>query len=193
MDFTNEKEALKKAMHDFADSYRNHKANEMRKAQERVKPGEKLSAALGDGVFFDVAEKAAFTEEAAVFAQRARDAVAAMRTKVNAEKAAAPGADAAAVIAVMQGRSNVTREEIDAMIETYGSNYLVYNALRDVANKNGFKHLYDESILDVFTKDVEGLERSVNKTFNVHSAESGHASPGFVAVFDMTVDNAFTE
>ena len=193
MDFRTEKQALKRVMHDFAESYKIHKENEMRKAQARLKPGEKLPAALDGGIFYDVEEKTAFAGEVLELVRKAREAVAAMRSKVNAEKAVAPSAEAAAVVSVMQNRGNVSKDELDAMIETYGSNYLFYNAMRDVADKNGYKHLYPESVLDDFTRDVDALEQTVNKTFTVHSAETGHASPAYAAFFEMSIDNALQE
>ena len=135
-----------------------------------------------------------FKEEAEKLCKETKDKVTAELTRaknlIADEITAPPSADAVNVITLLNLRTDLEQEELDAIYTKYGSNVQVFKTLEGIARKH--------NLIVKYTNDTEeqnglidGLIRDAN-TISVHEAEQGNqVSNGLNAMRQMAINNAF--
>lgn len=178
-----DKDRLKKVVKDFYNDYR--LANDEGEKEYR--------ATLPVGSKVLPLNKIYGAERRARFDERAREARAAAEAVFSAElreigeqKTQAPDTGAAAVVAMMKGRENVSSDELLSLLDRYGDNYLTHGALSDIAAKNGIRGV-DKHPLDIRLEALENLQSSVNRALTTIDAER-HGSSGFQSFLDSMID-----
>lgn len=74
----------------------------------------------------------------------------------------APTEEAARMLSVVQNRSSITAEEIDYLMNTYGKNVQVYNALHDIAQAHKY---YDFKVNPTMQQlqDIQRVEKLMDR------------------------------
>lgn len=100
----------------------------------------------------------------------------------------APSSEAVNLISLLGVRKDVTKEEIDNLLEKYGDNPQTWKSLVSIAKENGI-NTYGENDLEVQLREIEDLSKSIEKTLSSSSAQGGHATDGFLAMLSAQIDN----
>lgn len=108
-----------------------------------------------------------------------------LRADVKAATVAAPSTEAVNTLMLLQMRTTITEEECLDLLDKYGDNLQVYNAISDIARKNKI-HL-PESELARDAKDIEGAEKIVLNILSPLKANTGITS-GEVAMCKLGLD-----
>lgn len=111
---------------------------------------------------------------------------------VREEATEAPSVEAVNTITLLNMRKNVTQNDIEDLLERYGDNYQAYKAIASIAKENDIR-LFRKHPIEGKLDDLEQLERGLTRVMDITGAESGHISPGFVAIMNMTIDAAIPE
>ena len=168
---------------------------EFQKAQENsrieelktMRPG---SVVPDSGKIFGDNARAAFKDTCEELRGKVQEVIGMERERVKKEITEAPSVEAVNSISLLNMREDVPKEEIDNLIERYGSNYQAYQALSSIAKKNGHFWIGDHP-LGKRLRDMDELEANICREIDILKAESGHASPAFESVVGMTIDNVF--
>ena len=182
-------EELKKILREYGNAYKFACDNSRDTLIDTLKPGSRLPE---EGKIYGDAFRDQFKKDAAVHRDRALKIVDGEIKAINAKLTAAPSTDAVNSIMMLRMKQHVTRADIDRLMSVYGSNPLAYDTLRDVAYDNGIRDL-PENPLTVKAERLTDVRSSIEKTLNIHQAEAGHASDGFLAMMDAVIDDALGE
>lgn len=145
----------------------------------------------GENKIFDPAEVDAFTGRANKYRQDATDILNSCLEDISKKKTESPSSDAVNLLTLMSARQNVTADELNDVINNYGSNYQVYRACQDISVKNNLGHLSDHP-LQVKEQSINDLQNNLNRLFTYGDA-CKNASGGFYSFMQIAVDNALSE
>ena len=140
-----------------------------------------------EGKIIGDAERQAFEERAAKYRSKGYDVIDSTRAAIRAQMGKAPSADAVNAVSMLSHRTDLTKEDVDALVDAYGSNYLTYEAIRDVAAQH-------EIFLDhhVYANDLKETYAAGNELANMDlkGAEEGTAaSSSYMAFIEYAKDN----
>lgn len=143
---------------------------------QSLAPGEMVPAS---GKIYGEDHRKRFEEQAAEIRHKGFDLIDKARSEINRDISAAPSADAVNALSMLALRSDVSQEEIDALLDSYGSNYQTYKAIRDVAGKH--KRHVPTHTLDQDMTALDGETRVVNSLSLTGAESGGAADPAMIA------------
>ena len=132
--------------------------------------------------------KAAFDKVTQEYRQQADEILDEQVSALHAKMAEAPTQEAVRVVQMLQLRDELTSDEVDALLRTYGSNVQAYKAIASVASAH--KIHVPPCPLDEEMKALQDLQTSLRTALTTPSAEAGHAGDGFISWMKMFVDKA---
>ena len=159
-------------------------------ALDALEPGEPAPAMGTEDSPLTETGKEGIRQHRATYTATVDAIAAAARRDLAAYITTPPSGNALAALEAMKGRSNVTADELDAIIELYGSSYQVRAIVADIARKSDAIDGADRPRLtDGFNvgdmQPLEAFDRLVKKYRNaLYTSKYGRAS---MHVFDGTV------
>lgn len=136
--------------------------------------------------------KEAFDQTCAELRSRAAAVLDTMTEEARAQLYAVPDRDCSAIINAVNGRTNLTREEVDGLLTKYGYNALTYRAIASAAKANEIT--VNDCPQQVLFNDLVELRRAFDEILTTASAEAGHAAEGFAELFKMmNIDSVIPE
>ena len=108
---------------------------------------------------------------------------------VKVKKGEAPSTDATNTIMLASVRSNVSKNDVDDLVRSYGENYQAHRAIQDIAEKNNY-HIADHPLIER-DADLVGLQNTMDKVLSHYNAYEGKASDGYLAMVGMQIDQVF--
>lgn len=179
---------LKAVIDDFVAGYETAAENSRVAFMQSMKGGDRIPE---PGHLYGNEAKAAFDAKCVELRGRVAAVLDAMTEEARAQLYAAPDKDCSAVIAAVNGRTNLTQNEVDGLLAKYGYNSLAYRAIASAALANEI-HVED-CPQQKFIDALKQLQASFDRTFTTASAEAGHASAGFAELFKMEIDSVIPE
>lgn len=182
---------IKSIIKSFGDSYSKACEDSWIDAVSMMKPAQ---AAPVKGVIYGDANRKKFEEDCTKYRAEALSIINSELDSCNKMLSKAPSTEAVNSITLlsMRGKDSVTPEEVDRLIDTYGSNFQAFKTIVSVARDKGIRtnrvNPAEEKI-----ESMKGLSRAINSTLSLRGAEAGHASEGFLALLRQSVDSAFPE
>ena len=116
-----------------------------------------------------------FEEQAAELRARGFSAIDKAKAEIKRDMTAAPSSDAVNALAMLAYRTDVSQDEIDALIESYGGNYQTYSAIRDIAMKH--KRFVPASTLEQDLSAINAKISIVNDMSLSGAEMNGSANP----------------
>lgn len=135
--------------------------------------------------------RAAFGDVCAGYRDQIRGIMEGERKKIREKITDAPSADAVSAVSLLNMRKDIPENEFRNLLERYGNNYQVYQALASVARENGI-HIEDHP-LRAQLDGIDRLENSLCREIDIASAEKGHTSGAFQSIVGMTIDSVFPD
>lgn len=113
-------------------------------------------------------------------------------TDVHEKMTKAPTTDAANTVSLLSSRSNITRDEIDHLVETYGDNYQVYRAIQDIAHKSGYR--IPDHYLGRQETELGDLKHNLDTTLRYETAaKHGDSFGAFCSFVETQVDQVVSD
>lgn len=113
---------------------------------------------------------------------------------LNEKMSAAPSTEAVNALKVLKMRKTVKADEVESLMMRYGDNSLVHDTLCEIAAEHDIgKYAYADNPLRVKAEKLNDLRHSITNNLNLASAEKGHASDGFIAFLNATIDDALPD
>ncbi len=177
-------EGIKELLKDYSDSFRINK--------QRAKEEQMLKLPAGARAPKDVElygeYKDSFNEKVMEIKYKVKDIIDPIRKDLINQTTDAPDTDAINTVSLLSTRKKVSEDDIYNMLDRYGNNYQVYNAVKDIAIDHEIRvpdHPIDREI-----ENIDNLLANCNQ-LSLRNAENGHASAGYIALMGMSVDDAF--
>ena len=153
------------------------------------------------GYLYGDAAKNTFKEKSTIYRRAALEALEDWRKDVARMKAAAPSEEALRTITAFklinpEGMTKEQyREEVQNLVDTFGDNYMINQALVSMANSAGV--MVSSHPLAAEAENFEDVERNINNAFDGFSAALDAPNGGIEAVnsegfFDMMIDQALS-
>lgn len=168
---------------EFADRFHKTAESSRREAMEGLKPGDPIPPT---GRIYGEANRRSFENEAAKIRSRGYALIDKAKADLQRQIAEAPKQDAVNAVAMLSHRTNVTRQEVDNLLQVYGDNYQTYQAIRDIAGKN--KIYVEPSAIEKGFSAIAGESRAVG-SFTLADAESGRVVSGSAIAFRDWLNN----
>lgn len=176
------KDELRKIFSDYAKDYQIRADASYKHRLTELKHGEIAPARTG---FFYSEDRAAFDTKAHEYRDKALEVIETLSNEIRARKTDAPSTDAINYVSLLRSKKGITEQDINDALDRYGSNYSVYNAIRDLASDN---RIYIQThVLDNISEGIDNTVHSINK-MSASEAERGHATDGTSSVFNMTLE-----
>lgn len=182
------KNELKTIVHAFADNYKSAAQRSWEEQVKRLGPGT-TSPQLGR--FFTVEERGKFDDFAAGQREKLRRAVSGVSAEIDKMRTEAPSSEAVNAITMLGMRSSISEDELYAAADRYGSNYMAYKAIRDIGAKNKI-FIPEKHAADRMADGLSSVDR-IAADMITSTAENGRWSAGYLAMVDMTIDDAFPD
>lgn len=177
---------LKSIVSEWADTYRRTVERSRQEFVATAQGGETIPAA---GRLCGKAAYTAFEDQCAAYREEAQNIIEESLQQLREKMVEAPSADAVHAVELLALRADITKDEVELLLEKYGGNVQAYKAIASVASKNGIRGYV--SPLETRAQDMETLQAAFRRSISAASAENGHASPGFCDMLQMQVDQAF--
>lgn len=134
-------------------------------------------------------------EKAAECRSKAADILNRELAAVNKKITAAPSTEAVNTISLLAMRDPKTigPEVINTLLDEYGDNVQSYETIKDIAKQKGIVTDLDgiNHPLREQQANIEALNRSLCKAFDINYTEAGHDSEGFAGLLNLSIDSAF--
>jgi len=140
--------------------------------------------------FYNAEDRQRFAAKCQGYKDKAHSLIDKAAKEIMDQNTAAPSADAANVVAVVNARQNMSVEEIDQLMTRYGHDCpMVYRALYDKAYSLGYKDFIRHPIERV-AENMDSLLKKIDRAFSADDRDTTdmviHAS-----AFNGYVDDAF--
>lgn len=178
---------LKQIMKEYRDTYRVMCDASRDRALKAAAPGTPVPESgklYGD----DVREE--FDSRCRDYRSRVRAITGTRADELKRKLTDAPSPEALGAVTLLSMRKDVTREEIEDLIDRYGDNPQAYKTITSIAREREILG-FDPHPVETELRAVEDLEHSMIKTLSAHEAERGHAADGFLSMIGMNIDNTF--
>lgn len=152
---------------EFADAFHQTAERSRRKAMEGLRPGDPVPPT---GKIYGEADRKKFEEKAADIRSRGYALIDKAKAELQRQTTEAPSQDAVNAVAMLSHRTNITRQEVENLVQVYGDNYQTYQAIRDIAGKH--EVFISPSGLEKGLEAINGESRAVG-SFTLANAESG--------------------
>lgn len=168
---------------EFADRFHKAAESSRREAMEGLKPGDPVPAT---GRIYGEANRRFFEQEAGKIRSRGYDVIERAKAELQKQITEAPRQDAVNAVAMLAHRTNVTRPEVENLLEVYGDNYQTYQAIKDIAAKH---EIYvDASGLEKNFSAIDSEARAVSN-WTLTQAENGNAASDSAIAFRGWLNN----
>lgn len=180
---------LKKIISDFGETYTRTCEASWKEYVSGMEPGQ---PAPPKGKIYGDKNRKQFAKDCNEYKSKALAIITGELDKLNAVATAAPNTDAVNAISLFNMRKNVSQEDVETLLDTYGDNIQAFKTIMDISSDKGIriaaKHPTEEKI-----DSLNGLKKSIDSTLNLQSAENGHASKGFLSMLGQFVDESLTD
>ena len=178
-------EGIKELLKDYSDSFRIYK--------QRAREEQLLKLPVGATVVPKDVElygeyKDRFNDKVTEIKYKVKDIIDPIREDLVNQTTDAPDTDAINMVSLLTTRKNVSEDDIYNMLDRYGNNYQVYNAVKDIAIEHEIR--VPDHPIDRELENIDNLLANCNQ-LSLKGAENGHASAGFMSLMGMSVDDAF--
>ena len=187
--FTNQRinKDLKSLVSQFKDGFR-IKCDSSRNAyMKTLSPGAPMPL---EGRIYGDGNRQEFESECMGYRNKAREILGDYLGDLKKKATEAPSTDAVNTISLLNMRSNITEREIDDLLTRYGDNPQAWRAINSIAIDHDIRVFKDHPVYEEIST-VEDLGASLDKAISLQSAESGHASDGYIALVNAQIDGAF--
>ena len=152
-----------------------------------MKPGETIPAGKA---FYDNVHEGSFHTVCTDLREKAGRYIADALKDLKAQAAEAPTPEALAAVQMVAMRKNITEQDINRLMEAYGSNPITYTTLQDIAAQHDI-HGYNNSPIYEQIDELEYLQTQTDKAFSPYNA-TGEDSKIMIAAeaFKTGVDRA---
>lgn len=172
------------ALHkEFADRFRKTAEKSRLEAMEGLKPGDTVPKT---GIIYGDANRRSFEEEAGKIRTRGYDVIERARAELQRQITEAPKQDAVNAVAMLAHRTNITRQEVENLVQVYGENYQTYQAIRDIAGKHEI--FISPSGLEKGLDAINSEDRAVSN-WTLKQAENGTAASDSAIAFRDWLNN----
>lgn len=110
-----------------------------------------------------------------------------LSAEVEKEKAKAPSNEAIAYIGLLEKRNNLSRDDIDLALKTYGGNYQVEKAILDLATAKEIKTDDLTLVEDTLASMVENLEGQYQSL--AHHEKGALGIDSYIASMNQDIEN----
>lgn len=180
---------LKEIIIGFSDEYRRTAETSRNDYLKTLPAGARIPVT---GKIYQSEKEEAFRDRAKEYRGKADDIFDELLSEVHEAMTKAPTTDAANTISLLSSRSNVTRGEIDHLVETYGDNYQVYRSIQDIASKNGYR--IPDHYLGRQEAELGSLKHSVENVLRYETAsERGDSFGALCSFLGSQVDQVVTD
>ena len=107
--------------------------------------------------------------------------------EVRAAKAEAPSTEAVNSVTMLRGNKHVSEEDIIALADVYGDNYLTHKALHNIALEHGY-HILSTHLADTLEKGLSTLSDIYRRDLTAYEAQAMANSAWRKAAMDDNVD-----
>ncbi len=177
-------EGIKELLKDYSDSYRIIKQSARDEQMLKLPAG--AIAPKNVELYGDYKDR--FNNKVTEIKYKVKDIIDPIREDLINQTTDAPDTDAINMVSLLTTRKNVSEDDIYNMLDRYGNNYQVYNAVKDIAIEHEIRvpdHPIDREI-----ENIDNLLANCNQ-LSLRGAENGHASAGYMSLMGMSVDEAF--
>ena len=143
-----------------------------------------------EGVIYGDKYKAAFESKCLEYKNDIRKIMNDTINDLKAKATEAPSTEAVNAITLLNMRKNVTKTEIDDMLNRYGDNVQAWRTIVSIANDNDL-HDFRQCEVDAQFEQVEGLSRSLENSISANKASQGYAGAGFMSLIEAQIDGTF--
>lgn len=171
MKFQELKEKAVQLVRSLDKEYAAHIRGAVIRAAERVTLGE----ALPDLQSIMDAERANFTPTIDKARKTAEELIKEAEGELLAKKTKPIPPEIVGTITVLQGKKNVTPEDLDAILIPYGDNYFVQSAARDIAKANGINILisdYSDIDYSAIQRDIDLIAENLKHYLSIDTVEN---------------------
>ena len=180
--------AIKKTLaglcHEYADNYQRLIDTDRYRKKASLKPGESVPS-MKNTKFYDDALRGEFAAVAADIRGRWQAVIDDARAEINRIKTEPPSAEAVNAVNILKLIEKPTLEELQAIMDRYGDNYLISRAVSEIAKKNDY--VMTRPALEEFSDALKQLERE-GKRLEVVDAEANGVKTGYAAFFEKMLD-----
>lgn len=155
---------------EFAAAFHNAADMSRVEAMRTLKPGE---PAPSNNKIYGDHNRNAFEAKAAALREKGHKIVNDARKEVGKAMSAAPSPEAINSVGMLKMRDKLTADEVTAIVDRYGDNYMTYQTIKDIAKKSGF--YLDAHPLENAARDLEGADSTVSG-WTLRGAETGVAA-----------------
>lgn len=180
-------EELKKIMNEYRDTYRVMCDASRDRLMKSAAPGSKVPES---GKLYGEDMTAEFSARCQDYRSRVRAITGARAADLKRKLTEAPSSEALGAVTLLSMRKDVTREEIEDLLERYGDNPQAYKTITSIAKDHEMHGFYPHPA-ETELRAVEDLEHSMTKIFSAYEAERGRASDGYLSLIGMSIDSAF--
>lgn len=177
--------ALKQILREYQSSYNAKVKNSRNEYLQSMKPGQQIPSSIP----LSSQDRARFEEDIDRCKAKVADIIKPLHDELEDYITKAPSTEATNTIMMLSLRSNVSETDISSLMSKYGENVQAYKAIRDIAIKHDIRG-FNEHEAEVELANIDDLSKSIMKTMSTGSAESGHASDGFISIMEVSIDSA---
>ena len=178
------KKTLSGLYQEYADNYQRLIEADRYRKKAALKAGERAPSDRNTR-FYDAAMRDEFAATAADIRGRWQDVIDDTRAEIDKMKSEAPSTEAVNAVNMLKMLEKPTLEELQAIMDRYGDNYLISRAVSEIAKKN--KYTMTAPALETLSDRLKELERD-GLQLNVFSAEKNGVSTGQASFFETMLD-----
>lgn len=179
---------LKSLTSRFKDGYRITCESSRNAHMRTLSPGSPMPP---QGIIYGDNIRKEFESECSGYRVKAREIIDEALQDLKKKETEAPTNEAVNSITLLNLRKEITENEIDDLLTRYGKdNPQAWRAINSIAYDHGIKVFKDHPVYEEI-EAVEALGKTLEKTISLSSAESGHASDGYITLVDEQIDNVF--
>lgn len=182
LDTSKLKTQLSDLYHRYVDSYQRALNDSFSKKIREIKPGEVTPK---PALFYDE-DRDTFADVCMKYREEGITLIDNALAEIRAKKTDAPDSDAVNFLTVFRTKTKISEDDIMDALDRYGSNYTMYNALRDLAVEHNI-YSVSHHPLDEIEEGLNAIRSSISK-MSVADCNDGHAREGYASMFDLSLD-----
>lgn len=177
---------LKEIISEFRTDFRVTADKSRNERMETMRPGEPIP---DRGKVYSPELRQAFSDRAIDYKNRADEILDDHLKEVHERMTEAPSTAATNTITLLSSRDNVNENDLNHLLEQYGSNYQVHRSLQDIAKKHGI--IVPDHLLTKQEQALSDLKSNLDHALTLDAAEKG--SEGFYAFLGTQVDQVVSD
>lgn len=178
---------LKKIVDDYKQAFIDACNNSRKSYIANLLPGEKMPA---EGVIIGKEYEASFDEVCQALRDKARAILGEAIASVKALMTEAPTEEAVNSISLLNMRKEATAEEVEDLLNRYGSNPQAWKTITSIAKERGIRTFGAHPIEEELAKESD-LLRSLESAISLTSARNRGVGDGFISLVKAQIDDTF--